>query len=144
MFMANLHAPLDSSWKSRFSQISSRYWGGSIPRLLQLLILNSELKLKNFRMLGGGFVPRNGPVHKIWHFSRFGGVYSTTFATCDPELRTEVEKVSYVGPGGVYSTTFATCDPELRIKRFTLISFIGFPAILSTLQAFEICIFNRK
>ena len=43
--------------------------------------------------------------------------------------------------GGVYSTTF---DPELRNERFTLISFIGFPAIFSTLQPFEICIFNRK
>ena len=71
--------------------------GGSIPQLLQLLILNSELKLKNFPMLDGG----------------------------------------------VYSTPFATFDPELRNERFTLISFIGFPAILSTLQPFEICIFNR-
>ena len=43
--------------------------------------------------------------------------------------------------GGVHSTTF---DPELRNERFTLISFMGFPAILSTLQPFEICIFNRK
>ena len=66
-----------------------------------------------------------------------GGVYSTTF---DPELRIEVKKFSYVG-WGVYSTTFG---PELRNERFTLISFIGFPAILSTLQPFEICIFNRK
>ena len=71
--------------------------GGSIPQLLQLLILNSELKLKNFPMLDGG----------------------------------------------VYSTPFATFDPELRNERFTLISFIGFLAILSTLQPFEICIFNR-
>ena len=68
------------------------------PQLLQLLILNSELKLKNFPMLD---------------------------------------------VGGVYSTPFATFDPELRNERFTLISFIGFPAILSTLQPFEICIFNR-
>ena len=45
--------------------------------------------------------------------------------------------------GGVYSTPFATFDPELRNERFTLISFIGFLAILSTLQPFEICIFNR-
>ena len=71
--------------------------GGSIPQLLQLLILNSELKLTNFPMLDGG----------------------------------------------VYSTPFATFDPELRNERFTLISFIGFLAILSTLQPFEICIFNR-
>ena len=42
---------------------------------------------------------------------------------------------------GVHSTTV---DPELRNERFTLISFMGFPAILSTLQPFQICIFNRK
>ena len=45
------------------------------------------------------------------------------------------------GSWGVYSTTF---DPELRNERFTVISFMGFPTILSTLQAFEIYIFNRK
>ena len=66
--------------------------GGPIP---QLVILNSDLKLRNFSMLDGG----------------------------------------------IYSKTF---DPELRNERFTLISFIGFPAIFSTLQPFEICIFNRK
>ena len=43
--------------------------------------------------------------------------------------------------GGVYSTNF---DAELRNERFTLITFIGFPAILSTLQSFEIYIVNRK
>ena len=43
--------------------------------------------------------------------------------------------------GGVHSATF---DPELRNDRFTLISFMGFPAILSTLQLFQICICNRK
>ena len=37
-----------------------------------------------------------------------------------------------------------TFDLELRNERFTLISFMGFPAILSTLQPFQICIFNRK
>ena len=66
-------------------------------------------------------------VHEKVDFPKFPpdtwGVYSTT------------------GGSGVYSTTF---DPELRNERFTLISFMGFPAILSTLQAFEICIFNRK
>ena len=53
-FMANLHASLDSTCKSRISQISTRYriWGGgSIP---QLLILNSEMNLKIFTILGGG------------------------------------------------------------------------------------------
>ena len=44
--------------------------------------------------------------------------------------------------GGVHSTTMF--DLELRNERFTLISFMGFPAILSTLQPFQICIFNRK
>ena len=45
------------------------------------------------------------------------------------------------GTGGVYSTTF---HHELRNERFTLISFIGFPTILSTLHPFPICICNRK
>ena len=66
------------------------------------------------------------------------GVYSTIF---DPVLRNAAKTFSHVGPGGFYSTTF---DPELRNERFTVISFMGFPTILSTLQAFEICIFNRK
>ena len=65
-----------------------------------------------------------------------GGVHSTTF---DPELRNEVKKFSNLG--GIHSTTFHL---ELRNERFTLISFMGFPAILSTLQPFQICIFNRK
>ena len=76
-------------------------------------------------------------VHEKVEFPKFpadmGG------ATFDPKLRIEVNKFSYVG----HSTPFATFDPELRNERFTLISFIGFPAILSTLQPFEICIFNR-
>ena len=46
-----------------------------------------------------------------------------------------------VRTGGVHSTTF---DPELRNESFALISFMEFPAILSALQLFQICIFNRK
>ena len=42
---------------------------------------------------------------------------------------------------GVSSTTF---DPALRNERFTLISFMGLPAILSALQPFQICMSNRK
>ena len=42
---------------------------------------------------------------------------------------------------GVHSTTF---EPELRNESFALISFTGFPAVLSALQPFQICIFNRK
>ena len=68
----------------------------------------------------------------------FAGVQLTTF---DPELRNEVKNFSNLGGVGVHSTTF---DLELRNERFTLISFMGFPAILSTLQPFQICIFNRK
>ena len=66
----------------------------------------------------------------------FWGVYSATF---DTELRNEVKNFSNIR--GVHSTTFHL---ELRNERFTLISFMGFPAILSTLQPFQICIFNRK
>ena len=68
--------------------------GGSI---LQLLILNWEMNLKNFHQMSG--------------------------------------------PRGVNSTTF---DPKPRNERFTLIYFIGSPVILSALQPFKICIFDRK
>ena len=39
---------------------------------------------------------------------------------------------------------FHNFDPKLRNERFTLISFMVFPAMLSTLQPFQICIFNRR
>ena len=161
MFMANLYASLDSTWKSRFSQISK------IPGGVYSTTFDPELRIevKNFPMLGGlwQICMHHWTVHEKVDFLKFpryrGGVYSTTF---DPELRIEIKiflcwlgglfhnfwswtqnwskKFSYVGWGGGYSTTF---DPELRNERFTLISFIGFPAILSTVQPFEIFIFNR-
>ena len=40
--------------KVEFPKFPADTGGGSIPQLLQLLILNSELKLKNFPMLDGG------------------------------------------------------------------------------------------
>ena len=67
--------------------------------------------------------------------SMMGGVHPTTF---DPELRNEVKIFQ---SWGVHSTTF---DPELRNESLALISFMGFPAIFSTLKPFQICIFNRK
>ena len=56
-FMANLHASLDSTWKSRISKISTRCqnWGrGYIP---ELLILTSEMHSKIFPM-PGGYIPQ--------------------------------------------------------------------------------------
>ena len=106
--------------------MSTRYLGGgggSGGYIPQLLILYSEMKLKNF---------------PCWSLG--GGVHSTTF---DPVLRNEVKKISHVGLWGE-GDTLTTFNPELRNERFTLISFMGFPSILSTLQPFEICIFNRK
>ena len=89
-FMANLHASLDSTWKSRFSKISTRC--------------------------------------QNW------GVHSRI---CDPDLRNAFKNFS--NARGVHSTTFHL---QLRNERFTLISFMGFPAILSTLQPFQMCILN--
>ena len=44
--------------KVEFPKFPADTGGGSIPQLLQLLILNSELKLTNFPMLdGGGSIP---------------------------------------------------------------------------------------
>ena len=44
--------------------------------------------------------------------------------------------------GGV--NHLSTFDADLRNVSFALISFMGFPAILSTLQPFQMCIYNRK
>ena len=45
-------------------------------------------------------------------------------------------------PGGI--DFLSTFDPELRNEGFALISFMGYPAILSTLQPLQICIYKRK
>ena len=91
--------------------------------------------------------------------SFWGGLVHTT--TCYPTPKMHLKKFSNSGRGhstacyptvenafktfcqplGVHSTTF---HPTLRIVRFTLISFMGFPAILNTLKPFQICIFNRN
>ena len=59
-FIANLHASLDSTYKSRISKISTRCqtWG-SIP---QLFILNSEINLKILPIMG---VPVHRPTYTI-------------------------------------------------------------------------------
>ena len=38
----------------------------------------------------------------------------------------------------------STFDADLRNVSFALISFMGFPIILSTLQPFRMCIYHRK
>ena len=112
-------------------------------------------------------------IHAKVEFNKFPpearlGVHSTT---SDPDLRNEF-KIFFPIPGVkptcnthltamesgteiiVWSNVnvlytipwvhFTTFDPELRNERFTLISFMGFPAILSALQPFQISICNRK
>ena len=90
-FIVNLQTSLESTCKYRISKISNRCQNWEV--LQQLLILNSEMNLNFFPIMG------------------------------------------------VHSTT---SDPELRNDKFTLISFMGFPAILSALQPFQICICNSK
>ena len=81
---------------------------------------------------------RKSRFSKIFHQIPSWGVYSKTFI-----LHSEMKLKNFpmLVSGGVHSTTF---DPELRNERFTLISFMEFHAILSTLQPFEIYTFNRK
>ena len=68
--------------------------------------------------------------------SFLGGLVHIT--TCYTTLKNAFKNVA--NAKGIHSITF---HPKLRIVRFTLISFMGFPAILSTLRPFQICIFNR-
>ena len=63
-------------------------------------------------------------------------------ASLDSTCKTGISKISTRCQNwGVHSTTFY---PELTNESFALISFMGFPAILSALQPFQVCIFNRK
>ena len=62
-------------------------------------------------------------------------------ASLDSTCKRRISKLSHPVSQGVHSTTF---DPKLRNERFTLISFVQFLAILSVLQSFQICIFDRK
>ena len=70
--MANLHASLDSMWKSRFFKISTRCQLGGVHST------TSDPELRN----------------EVKNFSNMGGVHSTTF---DPELRNEVKNFSNLG-----------------------------------------------
>ena len=46
--------------------------------------------------------------------------------------------------GGEGVNHLSTFDADLRNVSFAMITFMGFPAILSALQPFEMCIYNRK
>ena len=58
--------------------------------------------------------------------------------------KSRISKIStrFHNQGGV--DHLSTFDPELRNVSSALISFMGFPAILSALQPFQICIQKRK
>ena len=64
-------------------------------------------------------------------------------APLESTCKSRISKIftTHQNPGGNHLSTF---DAELRYVSFALISFMGFPAILSTLQPFQICIYNRK
>ena len=138
-FMAILHVSLGSTCKSRISKISTRsqIWGeGSIP---QILILNWEMNSKFFSN------PGEGPFHNFWSWTqKWIQIFFQSWRRSIPQLlilNSEMNSNFFPILEKVHSTT---CDPELRNERFTLISFVGFPAILSSLQPFQICICNRK
>ena len=49
-------------------------------------------------------------------------------------LMSELERINHL----------STFDADLRNVSFAMIAFMGFPAILSALQPFQMCIYNRK
>ena len=71
----------------------------------------------------------------IWIFFQSWGVHSTTIG---PELRNELKNFS--NPWGSIPQLWSWT----QIWKFCIDIFMGFPSILSTLQPFQICIFNRK
>ena len=109
-FMANLHASLDSTSKSRISQISTRcqILGESIP---QLLIWNSEMNLKIFSNPGGS----------IWQLTTF-----------DPELRNEFK--NFCNPGDfcpqthIYHTDCMSHYTRLHVTTNAVFAHISSPS----------------
>ena len=66
-----------------------------------------------------------------------------TFA-CIIVMQKRISKISNRFQNQGHVNHLSTFDPELRNVSFALISFMGFPSILSALQPFQICIFKRK
>ena len=164
--------------KVDFPKFPPGTWLGGWGYIAQLLILNSEIKVKIFPMSGGVHsttfhVELRNERFTLIYFMGFPTILSTLqpFQICifnrtyskltysnGPHVmgkrfmahlhaspyrtwKSRFSQISTRSPGGgVHSTTVHV---ELRNERFTLICFMGFPAILSTLQPFQICVFNR-
>ena len=108
------------------------------PWELHSTTLDPELRneFKSFSNLGSLF-------HNFWSWTDGDkGLWQICMHHWTVHAKVEFQKfLPDVRLGGAHSTTL---DPEINIYRFTLISFKGFPAILSALQPFQICIFNKK
>ena len=88
-------------------------------------------------------------IYSKWTFSngsplmgkRFmANLHASLESTCKSRISNIFHQMSVLGGGGQSSINF---DPELRYVSFALISFMGFTAILSALQPFQICIYKR-
>ena len=73
-------------------------------------------------------------------------LHTSLESTCKsriPKIATRCQgRGSINSDGGV--NHLSTFDPDLRNVSFAMITFMGFPAILSALQPFQMCIYNRK
>ena len=130
--MADFHASLESTSKSRIFKIVTRCqnWGVSI--IFHYVQATSELKKfrQDHGQMGGSIPQQTCNTH-----------LTSLKSGNEMIVWSNVNALKNIGWGVNHLSTF---DADLRNVSFALISFMGFPAILSTLQPFQMCIYNRK
>ena len=154
-FITNFHASLESTCKSRISNTSTRcqnQGGQSQPFNAQLRNVSFALiYFMGFPAIWSTLQPFQICIYNSkfskWTFSNDSQLIGKRFitnvhASLDSTCKSRISNTSTrcQNQGGQSQPFNAT----LRNVSFALIYFMGFPAIWSTLQPFQICIYNSK
>ena len=156
-FMANMHASLQTTGKSGISKIATRCqnWGVN-----HLSTFDADLSNVSFALISFMGFPAILSTSQPFQMCIYNRKYSKLTFSNDSQLmgnrfmanlhaslqstcKSGISKIATrcQNWGGQSSLNF---DADLRNVSFALISFMGFPAILSTSQPFQMCIYNRK
>ena len=158
-FMAILHASVESTCKSRISKIDTtcQNWG----EVNHLSTFDAELRNVSFPLISFmGFPPISSTLQPF-QICIYNTKYSkltlpngsqlmeksfkvNLHASVDSTCKSRISKIDTTCQNWGEVNHLSTFDGELRNVSFPLISFMGFPPISSTLQPFQICIYNRK
>ena len=158
-FVAILHASVESTYKSRISKIATtcQNWG----EVIHLSTFDAELRNVSFPLISFMDFPPISSTLQPFQICIYNTKYSKlTFpngsqlmeksfvailhASVDSTCKSRISKIDTICQQGGEVNHLSTFDAELRNVSFPLISFMGFPPISSTLQPFQICIYNTK